>query len=387
MRKLRLKYPKPFLLSIAFISFKESPILILRRGSLKKYWPTLYEVTRACASAMNIPAILNLVVKDVAETMNIKASSIHLLDPREKSLELAAAYGLSEDFLKRVTILLEKSPIDKEALQGKPIALREVSEETRIPYLEDLRKEGIASMVIVPLMVRDKAIGILKAYTSVPRSFSSSEIEFLTALADISAAAIENARLNQSLQKRCNDLSTLLNVVKAIASSFGSPDVLNVIAKSATEVLGMKACSIRLYDEKTGLLNLAAAYGLSDEYLKKGPVTIEKSLIDKEALQGKPIAILDFANDPRVQYREEARREGIASVLCVPLPFKDKMIGTIRVYTSHPHEFTEEELSLLTMFAAHAAIVIQNTKLYQMVLRNWQKLVDEVLEKWPILTG
>ncbi|MEM2925899.1 MAG: GAF domain-containing protein [Candidatus Bathyarchaeia archaeon] len=361
--------------------------MIFRRSSLRKYWPTLYEVTKACASAMNIPAILNLVVREVTEAMNIKASSIHLLDPKEKSLELAAAYGLSDDFLKKVSIFLEKSPFDQEALQGKPITLREAFKEPRIPYRDALEKEGIASMVIVPLMVRDKAIGILKAYTSVPRNFSPAELEFLIALADISAATIENARLNQSLQKRCNDLNTLLNVVKAIASSFGTPDVLNVIAKSAVEVLGVKACSIRLYDEKTGLLNLAAAYGLSDEYLKKGPVTIEKSLIDKEALQGKPIAIPDFASDPRVQYREEARKEGIASVLCVPLPFKDKMIGTIRVYTSLPHEFTEEELSLLTMFAAHAAIVIQNTKLYQMVLRNWQKLVDEVLEKWPILTG
>ncbi|MEM3793632.1 MAG: GAF domain-containing protein [Candidatus Bathyarchaeia archaeon] len=165
------------------------------------------------------------------------------------------------------------------------------------------------------------------------------------------------------------------------------PAILNLVVREVTEAMNIKASSIHLLDPKEKSLELAAAYGLSDEYLKKGPVTIEKSLIDKEALQGKPIAIPDFASDPRVQYREEARKEGIASVLCVPLPFKDKMIGTIRVYTGLPHEFTEEELSLLTMFAAHAAIVIQNTKLYQMVLRNWQKLVDEVLEKWPILTG
>lgn len=180
---------------------------------------------------------------------------------------------------------------------------------------------------------------------------------------------------------------TLYEVTRACASAMNVPAVLNLIVRDVAEAMNVKASSIHLLDPGEKSLELAAAYGLSDEFLRRSSIALEKSLIDKEALQGKPIAIPDFSSDPRVQYREEAKREGIASVLCVPLPFKDKMIGTIRVYTSAPHEFTDEELSLLMMFAAHAAIVIQNTRLYQMVLRNWQKLVDEVLEKWPISTG
>ena len=105
---------------------------------------------------------------------------------------------------------------------------------------------------------------------------------------------------------------------------------------------------MRLLDEREKNLEMVAAYGLSNTYVNKGPVELERSLIDKEVMQGQVLAIADAARDPRWQYPEEARKEGIKSVLCAPLTVKGRVLGTIRVYTSRRHVFTNREIKFLS---------------------------------------
>ncbi len=141
--------------------------------------------------------------------------------------------------------------------------------------------------------------------------------------------------------------------------------MLNTIAQLATKAMKAKACSIRLLDEEQHLLRVGAAYGLSEEYLAKGPVDLEKSLIDREALRGKAVAVFDVTKDPGFQYPEEAAKEGIRSVLCVPLSVREKPIGVLRLYTGEIHRFTDEEIDFLTTLASQAAVAIENAQTYQ----------------------
>ncbi len=119
------------------------------------------------------------------------------------------------------------------------------------------------------------------------------------------------------------------------------------------------------------------ACGLSDQYLEKGPVKVEKSLVDKEALEGRAVIIDDVARDPRWQYHEEAEREGIRSALCVPLTVKEKKLGTMRVYTGEPHRFDEEEVFFLKALSNYATIAIKNSRLYELTLKTYRRLVEE----------
>jgi signal transduction histidine kinase len=173
------------------------------------------------------------------------------------------------------------------------------------------------------------------------------------------------AQLKQRLENAYNKTQSLYDIAKAVTSTLNFTEVLNTIAQLATKAMKAKACSIRLLDEERHLLRVGAAYGLSEEYLAKGPVDLEKSLVDRGALRGKAVAVFDVTKDPGFQYPEEAAKEGIRSVLCVPLSVREKPIGVLRLYTGEIHRFTDEEIDFLNTLASQAAVAIENARTYQ----------------------
>ncbi len=175
----------------------------------------------------------------------------------------------------------------------------------------------------------------------------------------------ELAKLKQRLESAYYKTQTLYDIAKAATSTLNFTEVLNTIAQQATKAMNAKACSIRLLDEERRQLWVGAAYGLSEEYLSKGPVDLNKSLVDRGALRGKPVAVLDVTKDPGFQYPEEARKEGIRSVLCVPLSVREQTIGVLRMYTGEVHRFTDEEIEFLSTLASQGAVAIENARTYQ----------------------
>src|SRR5215472_3574978 len=112
--------------------------------------------------------------------------------------------------------------------------------------------------------------------------------------------------------------TALYQAALTFSSSLELAVLLQSVVKSITEAMEVKGCALRLLDPRTGQQQLSAVYGLSSGYLAKGPVEVEHSPIDSEALRGKNVFIPDVSNDTRFQYKEAAKREGIVSVLCVP---------------------------------------------------------------------
>ncbi len=158
---------------------------------------------------------------------------------------------------------------------------------------------------------------------------------------------------------------TLYDIAQAVTSTLNFTEVLNTIVQQATKAMNAKACSIRLLDREKRQLWVGAAFGLSQEYLSKGAVDLDKSLIDRGALRGKPVSVLDVTKDPGFQYPEEAKKEGIRSVLCVPLIVREQPIGVLRLYTGEIHRFTEEEIEFLSALASQGAVAIENARTYQ----------------------
>jgi GAF domain-containing protein len=170
--------------------------------------------------------------------------------------------------------------------------------------------------------------------------------------------------------------TTLYQTALTISSSLELDEVLQRVVTSITEAMQVKACVLRLLDAHTGELQLSAVYGLSKGYLTKGPVEVKSSLIDSEALRGAPVVIHDVRDDSRFQYQEAARREGIVSVLCVPLEVHGKAIGVIRVYTSEPCDFHEDDIQFLSVLASLAALAIENASLYDSLKRSYDGVMD-----------
>jgi len=170
---------------------------------------------------------------------------------------------------------------------------------------------------------------------------------------------------------------TLYNVARTINSSLDVMQVLNTIVSSTTAALSAKACSLRLLGPDGKRLMFGAAYGLGAGYRAKGSVDVIHSGVDRLALAARtPIYIADACTDPRFQYPEQARKEGIVSVLVVPMLVQDQPIGVLRVYTAAPREFSAADLALVEAIASLSALAIENGRLYERLNRNYQAAIE-----------
>jgi putative nucleotidyltransferase with HDIG domain len=186
---------------------------------------------------------------------------------------------------------------------------------------------------------------------------------------------IAASRTFGELKRRILEMDTLYEVARSIASSLRIRQVLKLISESALQVMDAKACAIRLLNHETRELELAASSGLSEEYSSKGPVSLDESGMDRQVFEGNILQITNVRTDPRFQYPQEAEREGIYSVLSVPLVSRDEPRGVIRIYTSRPRNFRQREIDLLQAFGRHAAVAIENAELYEDIRRNYFETV------------
>jgi len=174
--------------------------------------------------------------------------------------------------------------------------------------------------------------------------------------------------------KTQRDYRSLYEIATAVNSVRIPEGVLDSMAKTVTEALEAKGCSIMLLSADRKALLRTAAYGLSDQYLRKGPLSADKSI--SQALEGKPVAILNAAEDERVQYREQAKQEGIASMLSAPILFKGDVVGVIRVYTAREHYFTRSQIHFVQEVANLGAIALERAKELQQCFIEVDKLEE-----------
>ncbi len=175
----------------------------------------------------------------------------------------------------------------------------------------------------------------------------------------------ELLRLQQRLSIAYQQMQTLYEVTQTVSSTLNMEEVLNLIAQSAAEAMQVKACTIRLLGESGQTLDTVSAYGLSEQYLTKGSIDVQKSLLARQTLLGQPIVIPDTSRDDRLQYPAEARIEGINSMLCVPLLIRGKAEGLICVYSAKPNQFGESDVEFLSALASGGASAIENARAYQ----------------------
>ena len=158
-------------------------------------------------------------------------------------------------------------------------------------------------------------------------------------------------------------LDALTEISRAITSDLYLEDLLKLIVMVTAEVMDSNTVSLMLLDEKTQELRIRATQSISEDYLSKPPPRVGEGIAGLVARDGKPLVSRDVREDERYLYKEVARREGLCSLLSVPMFVKGRMVGVLNCYTSEPREFSEGEIRLLTAVACQAAIAIENTEL------------------------
>lgn len=164
--------------------------------------------------------------------------------------------------------------------------------------------------------------------------------------------------------------SALKQITKVANSALSLRRICNSIAKSAATAVQANGCRILSLNPQKEYLITVGAYGLSDLYLKKGPLDVHKSLPD--ILDGKVVFIADAAKDKRVQYPQIALAQGISSILGIPVLEKGEAIGEIRIYTREPRQFSEADKSFLLSVADICAVIFERTELHQLLEQDYK---------------
>ena len=181
------------------------------------------------------------------------------------------------------------------------------------------------------------------------------------------------------MAKKGRDYYGRLYEVASILNSERNPRaLLNSIVESVAKATGAKACSLMLLTPEKEVLLHTVAYGLSDWYLRKGPVTVGKVISD--VLEGRPVAVLDATTDERVLYREQAKKEGIASILSVPIRLRGEVIGVLRVYTAKPYRFTKDDINFVETIANLAAVALENLRAYDIIQKDYETFRRDMLQ-------
>ncbi len=167
-----------------------------------EYFRTLHEITHAILSTLDSRQVMQLIVDKVISIMQVKASALRLRNETTHELELIATTGLSEKFLAKGQPHTNQSI--SETLAGRPVLITDTANDPRLEYPAETVAEGIASILSMPIVARQRVVGVLRLYSAEKRLYSQEEITFLSALAEIAGVAIMNARL---YEKTRNDLS------------------------------------------------------------------------------------------------------------------------------------------------------------------------------------
>jgi len=160
------------------------------------------------------------------------------------------------------------------------------------------------------------------------------------------------------MEKPIINYESLIRITKAISTLRDPEEIVLITVEGVTNALKVKGCTLFLFSRQSDELKLAGNFGLSDDYLNKGPVSSLRSIAT--ALQDRlPVAIFDVADDPRIQYPDAAAREGIASILSVPIIIGENLIGCMRVYTAEPWEFTLNDVNFVQAVAQVVGMALE----------------------------
>lgn len=180
--------------------------------------------------------------------------------------------------------------------------------------------------------------------------------------AKLRADGKELLRVSKDLDASNAKLTALYEMVKEMGLCSDLQTLMDTATQQATQIMGVKGCAIKLLDEATKTLTFASTYGLSQDYLAKGRIDIAKSPINRQIFEGSVCAIGKIEEKDYFQYPEDIRREGISSMMCLPLKVEKKIFGIFCVYSAESYYFDQSDVDFFSLMTDLAAIAMENLR-------------------------
>ena len=323
----------------------------------------LNQVSNVIHSTRDPQEAWRLILREAVRAMRASGGSAILLNPTNGLLEIQASVGLPVEAA-RLKLRVGEGLTGWVARTGKSARVADVSKDSRYFML----RANVRSELAVPLEVAGEVRGVLNVDSERLDAFSARDQELLEALAVEAAKVIHNTWRYEQLRLTARLSEGLVSVSQTINSTLNVNDALNAITREACTLMDAKMCSLLLLDHTREWLDLKASFGAGEGYLQKPRLSVDDSLLGIVVRRRKPLQVEDVQHSSRYQHVEVARKEGLVSLLSVPLLFGGAAIGVLSVYTAEFHGFSNEEIRILSALAELSAIAIEKARLYERIV-------------------
>lgn len=335
----------------------------------------LRNIVEIASSELDLTLTLQLVVKIVTEMTSADSVFIYLFDEKKENLVLMASKTSHKKELGNVVLKIGEGITGWVAQENEMVVIKSHAyKHPRFKNFDVLPEDRYEAFLSVPIVYKGKAIGVINVQHKSEQEYSAGTVNLLDMIAKQVGGIIDHARLFEDTKKKALQFDSLVKVSQSITSEHYLDEILNLIVVVTAEMLNSKICSIMLLEEKGVELVIKATQSLSEDYKKKPNIKVENSLSGSVIKTRKPAYVYDVRTDEKYAYRDLAAKEGLTSMVAVPMVLKDKAIGVINVYTKQPHSFTQEEINVLQMVANQAAVAVENTKLMEEAIKAKEAL-------------
>ena len=326
----------------------------------------LHRISESISGTLDLEAVLRHIVEMVVEVTRADACLLYLLSESREELILRASKNPHPKLIGRITIGLGEGITGWVARERTRVVIpSNANDDPRFKFFHNLPEDRYQAFVSVPILTKKEVVGVINVQHKRPKRYQPDELALLTTIANQVGGAIENARLYAEMSRKALQVDTLSQVSETVASNRLIEDVLQLIVTMTAQMMNSKICSIMLLDPTTGELRIMATQSLSEQYRRKPSLKLGQSISGRAVQERRPIIVPDVTRERDYMYPEMARKEGLCSLLSVPMLIRDRAVGVINSYTSVPHAYTSEEIKVLQAIANQAAIAIENTKLVE----------------------
>jgi len=324
----------------------------------------LHHISSIVSSDLSLEKMLQELISLTVETTHCDACLVYLVDRATNDVVLRASQLPHAAEIGNIRLKMGEGITGWVAQHRSVVALSsKASADARFKNFQTLPEDTFDAFLSVPLVSGGDLIGVINVHHRAAHAHSPEEVALVSFIGEQMGGAIAKSRLEERSETAVKRMEALAAVAQTISAESYLDRILQAISEMMAETLDSPICSIMLIDEDRRELVISAARCSSPEYLHKMPLKIEDSLIGRVVREGRPLIVPNVLAEKQYRYPELARKTGLASLLSVPLFAREKVIGTINLYTREQRAFTEDEIGFVKVVAGQAAIAIENARL------------------------
>jgi sigma-B regulation protein RsbU (phosphoserine phosphatase) len=328
--------------------------------------PLLLEVADVVNTTLDLDTTLRRVAELVRKVIDYEIFGILLLNDKTQELYFRFSVGHSHEVADRMRIKVGEGVTGVAAQRAEAILVNDVANDPR--YISAV--PNVRSEIAVPLIVKNRVIGVIDIESPQPDHFTEEHKRLLTLIASRMAVGIENARLYTRISRQAKSLLLLNEIARELTSILNVDELLKRIGELVSRLIDFQMFSILLVDSAGETLQHRFSLRFQENIHLKNDIPIGKGIVGAAAEQKQAVLIRDVKKDTRyIETNPETRSE-----LAVPLIYKDKVIGVLDLEHTKKGFFTDDHQRTITTLAAQIAIAIENARLYEEIGKQERRL-------------